>query len=84
MSDPIGVKSLDEIWEELKRLSMDMPILYQFFQFERYSYTGLSREHLLAGMALNLAVALKETQEKLIDATFKHPAPILVWKEKIS
>ena len=82
MSDPIGVKSLDETLEELMLLSMDMPILYQFFQFQRM--TGFSQEHLLAGLALNLAVALKETLEKLIDAHNRSPVPLVVWKENFS
>ena len=82
MSEPVGVKPLDETLEELMLMSLDMPILYNFFQYWRFA--GFSREHLLAGLALNLAVALKETQKQLLDAINRSPAPLVVWKENFS
>jgi len=70
------MKSLSDVIGELKRISIDSVIVHQCFEMQRVN--NLTDTHTMAVMALCLAQALKESQEKHLDAEMRAwPKPIL-------
>ena len=63
------MKNFTEIIGELKRESINSPIIHQCFEMQRVN--DLQTNYTLAAMALSLAKALKESQEKHLDAEMR-------------
>ena len=63
------MKSFDELMGELRKLSIDSPIVHQCFEMQRIH--DMPNSVALAVMALTLAHALKESQEKHRDAEMR-------------
>jgi len=63
------MKSFDELMGELRKMQIDSPIVHQCFEMQRVN--DMPNSVMLAVMALTLAQALKDSQERHLDAEMR-------------